>query len=212
MLLPPRRRRRQDYLFTTAVHISLLCLVLATFDLNIFELEMVADHLTTEECRQLSEALHMKHFRLDHPVSGQDEPDLPCLDLLLQWDRGEAYNQSFLDLPLRLKEIGRHDLASTLSKTVYHEKSEAVRTAFLDDPFKELISKDPELLDESPRAAVQTADSYARWRPVHSWSVAAIVVSTTCVVLLLIRSWCPCKCEQADKDKRGEYSEVRVDV
>ena len=108
----------------------------ATFDINIHQLMMVSDHLTTDECRRLSEALHMVHYQTEHPLTGKDEVDAPCLNLLLHWDRHEGRGKTFLDLALRLKQIERRDLADRLSMSVYHEKSEAVRKYFLEMPFK----------------------------------------------------------------------------
>ena len=57
--------------------VCLYCLVQfigGTSDLNLLKLEMVANHLTEEECHKLFEALHMKHFFLDHTLSGTELP------------------------------------------------------------------------------------------------------------------------------------------
>ena len=78
----------------------------------------------------------MVHYQTEHPLTGKDEVDAPCLNLLLHWDRHEGRGKTFLDLALRLKQIERRDLADRLSMSVYHEKSEAVRKYFLEMPFK----------------------------------------------------------------------------
>ena len=54
-------------------------------------------------------------------------------------------------LSLRLKQIGREDLANWLSKNVLREKSAAVKRAFLGDPMKRLIARNSPLLAESPQ-------------------------------------------------------------
>ena len=108
----------------------------ATFDMNIHQMMMVSDHLTVDECRRLSEGLHMTHYQTEHPLTGKNESNVPCLDLLLHWDRNEGRGKTFLDLALRLKQIGRAELASKLSKSVYHEQSEGVRKYFLAMPFR----------------------------------------------------------------------------
>jgi len=133
----------------------------ATVDLNIEKLEMVADHLTTGECRKLSESLHMHHFALDHPLSGSGEPNGSCLDLLIHWDRHEGYNSTFHILALRLGQINRRDLADKLSKAVYHEKSEAVKQSLLSDPFKENIHKNSAILEESPKEVEFEDDTFS---------------------------------------------------
>ena len=113
-----------------------ILIVSATFDINIHQLMMVSDHLTEDGCRRLSEALHMTHYQTEHPLTGKTESDVPCLDLLLNWDRNEGRGKTFLDLALRLKQIGRWDLANRLSRSVYHEQSEAVRKYYLEMPFR----------------------------------------------------------------------------
>ena len=116
----------------------------ATFDLNMQELEMVADHLTPAECRILSESLHSSEYKLPQNLTGNEEPQLPCVDLLLHWDENEGRGQSFVHLCLRLKQIGRKDVADKLSKTVNHEKSEAVERSILVKPGHSQLDEDSE--------------------------------------------------------------------
>ena len=60
---------------------------------------------------------------------------------------------SFEDIEIRLKEIGRADVAEKLSRAVYHEKADEARQAFLDDPFKDLIHEGSQMLEEAPQRA-----------------------------------------------------------
>lgn len=102
-------------------------MVLATFDMNLHQLQYVSDHLTEHECRKLSEALSMDDFLLDHSVSGEHEKNLSCITLLLMWDRSEKGRaRSFHRLSLRLTQIGRNDLSDKLAELVYDEKAEEV--------------------------------------------------------------------------------------
>ncbi len=134
--------------------VSLSC---ATFDLNIHELQMVADHLESSECRRLFESLHSDSWQLDHQMTGDSEPDLPCLDLLLRWDEREGRGKSFHDLAHRLAQIGRPDLGERLSRIVNHEKAEAVRKTLLRDPFKDMINRDSPILEEAPKSVPSVA-------------------------------------------------------
>ena len=72
----------------------------ATTDLNSHELRYLADHLTNKECRKLHEALKMRHFDLDHKVTGQKEARVPCIVLLRYWDKVEAKNSNFQVRPI----------------------------------------------------------------------------------------------------------------
>jgi len=99
----------------------------ATFDLNLRQMQFVSDHLTELECRKLSEALKMEDYLLDHPLTGKDEKNVSCITLLLAWDRSDyGRARSFHRLSLRLSQIGRKDLSQKLAQLVYDEKSDEV--------------------------------------------------------------------------------------
>ncbi len=171
-----------------------LPMVEGTFDLNDQELEMVADHLTQGECRRLVEALHMKHFRLDHSVSGLHEPNTSCIELLFRWNTHEGLKNSFLDLPLRLREIGRPNLAARLSTMVYHEKSEEVKLSLLNDPFKDLVHTDSPLLEESPPGehnipAPPTMNTV--WTGWHTFCVILMLFSVLVIVGISLKYLMP---------------------
>ena len=81
----------------------LVCIVYpvyCTFDMNIHQLQFVADHLTARECRRVAEALHETQFYLSHNVTGSNEPDVPCTDLLMKWNNGEGENGSVIGMNL----------------------------------------------------------------------------------------------------------------
>jgi len=107
--------------------VSNVQVVVATYDLNLRELQFVSDHLTELECRKLSEALTMEDYMLEHPVTGAHEKDVSCITLLLTWDRSDnGRARSFHRLSRRLTQIGRRDLADKLAQMVYDEKSDEV--------------------------------------------------------------------------------------
>ena len=78
----------------------------ATTDLNSHELRYLADHLTNKECRKLHEALKMRHFDLDHKVTGQKEARVPCIILLQFWDKVEAKKSNFQVKPRSITCFG----------------------------------------------------------------------------------------------------------
>ena len=102
----------------------------ATYDLNLHQLQYVSDHISETECRKLSEALSMEGVLLRHPVSGVNEKDLSCIRLLLLWDRSDrGRGNSFNDISIKLRQIGRADVANELSKMVHGEKANQVQSA-----------------------------------------------------------------------------------
>ena len=181
--------------------VSKFSIFFTTIDLNNQEILFVADHLSHNECRKLSEALHMHHWNLDHPVTGAHEPNQSCYQLIKHWDTHEGKGQTFHDLAQRLNQIGRRDLADKLSKTVYHEKSEAVRRNFLDDPFKKMIHQDSPMLEEAPRSEPESelTEDPGAWSSLHTVGVVLIGICMLiiCVMLYIISPWkFQCKCCQ----------------
>lgn len=165
----------------------------ATTDLNIHQLQYVADHLTDKECRKLAEALREKTFKIQNVLTGNKEPNRICIALLLHWDRNEGKGKTFSDLSLRLRQIGRSDVANTLSKSVFHEKALAIKQGYLNDPFKEMIPTKSSLLDE------EDVDSMIESKPEDdsqftAWEIACAFSGALCtlvLVLLLFRTCCP---------------------
>ena len=151
---------------------------------------MIADHLNQSECRELSEALKMKHFRLEHPLTGDGEPDVPCIELLRHWDRHEGKHKTFQDLALRLTEMNRKDLADKLSNTVYKEKSDAVKRLFLDDPFKKIIHTNSPLLVEASTKMQMTSlpePTSDDWSTLETVSVICLFISCICIYGMIFK-------------------------
>jgi len=199
--------------------------ITCTVDLNVHELQFVSDHLTVSECRKLSESLHMQHYRLEHAVSGEGEANLPCFDLLQNWNQGEGHDKTFHELALRLKEIGRKDLAQRLSRIVYDEKSMKVRISLLDDPFRDLIHKDSPILESTGTHAPSAFPLSYNARSWDSWEVLAVLgILVTCcfTALIVIGMYCPgslpqCKtcrimCRQCQKEYEMEVIKARQDL
>ena len=67
--------------------VSIIYLAVGTYDVNIKEFQLVADHLSQKECRKLMEALNETHFYPTHKITGKAAPHgKPCIDMLLSWN------------------------------------------------------------------------------------------------------------------------------
>ena len=170
------------------------CNVICTVDMNIHQLQMVADHLSQEECRKLAEALHENSLFLQKQVTGENEPDKPCIFLLLRWERTEGNGKTFGDLALRLGQIGRKDLANKLSKIIYKEETDELERTFLDQPFKKLIPKNSFLLaQDDDETDDDSDDGNKKLKPsqnlsstgLNSWEIAAIVSGSVSGLFLI---------------------------
>lgn len=108
------------------ITISFLRSAKTTIDMNVAELQYIANHLHSEECRKLCAYIHFKSFEppLDANQAENNVPrNIPCLQLLLHWNSevGEGKGQTHEILYNRLNQIGRQDLAEWLGKMVYHQ-------------------------------------------------------------------------------------------
>jgi hypothetical protein len=164
----------------------LILMVRCTVDLNIHQLQMVADHLEIKECKRLVKALHQNKFELDKFTDDSNEVDKPCLGLLLKWDRTDGEGKSFDDLAFRLGQIGRTDLSDKLSKSVYEEKAEKLDKTFLKDPFKKSVPTDSLLLDDVKKKKKKDVGKKDEGNKLAGWEIASI----TCGSVILFAAVC----------------------
>lgn len=187
------------YVFTGFITIilSVIPFDVATIDLNARQIQFVADHLTSRECHELIPALYKKSFQIDAESLKDDakDADLPCLVRLLAWDKN-ARIQTFQKLCLRLREIGRPDIANKLSKSVYHETANAIKKNFLKDPYKKMIPKKSvflvEPVEEKDYGVI--AKTQPLMTPVYIASIVCGSASLAVVVCLCISRCCPGLC------------------
>lgn len=168
---------------------SLVISAKGTVDLNIHQLQMVADHLKIKECKKLVNALHQNTFELKQDIEQSDELNKPCIALLLQWDRTDGDSKSFDDLAFRLGQIGRTDLSEKLSKSVYGEKADALDKLFLNDPFKKSVPKKSLLLDEKKKLKKKNKILGEETSNFSGWEIASIVCGgfvAFCILVYLI--------------------------
>ncbi|KAK4874916.1 hypothetical protein RN001_014276 [Aquatica leii] len=122
----------------------IFCLTKATVDLNLPELEYLANHLHSEECRKLVASLHFKSYEKPQALEVAEinvSKDIPCIRLLLHWNSqpGEGKGETHEILQHRLRQIGRSDLADWIGKTVFHQLGEEMMED-LKHPFDEVLN------------------------------------------------------------------------
>ena len=104
----PRHHPQMDSFVQLLCFICSIGLLKCTMDLNFKELQFVAGELEEDECRKLADSLHKKDlFTENKPkFTGGHEPNKTCLFLLLKYDRTEGKGKTFLNLAIRLRQIG----------------------------------------------------------------------------------------------------------
>ena len=158
----------------------------ATFDMNLGQMQYVADHLTTRQCRQLIEALSYDRIVIEVLPSGAKVANVSCIRLLLLWDRTDGRGQSFTELSVRLKQIGRRDIADYLSSSVYGEKVGAVYTAMLAKEGADAVSPHTGLLSALDQPAPLIVPSHHNEEHgLAVFYVVALVLGVVAIVLLV---------------------------
>lgn len=137
-----------------------ISIIKSTIDLNLTELQYLADHLHIEQCRKLVAALHFKSYEKPNALNNASEcfsistsflifliaeakitKDTSCIYLLLHWNssKNEGKGETHEIIQHRLRQIGREDLAEWLGKTTFQELGKDIR-AGLNFPFKDLVA------------------------------------------------------------------------
>lgn len=162
----------------------------ATYDMNLKEMQFVADHLTKKECRKLIEILSLDTFFVHGQPSGAGVPDVSCLRLLLQWDREGGKGQSIVELVIRLKQMGKTDLANELSTRVFGDKERALEKSALENQYKKRIPADDKILSMKDKPAptfdsAGSSDDFEtdRW---PAWRIAAVTLGAITVAALIV--------------------------
>lgn len=126
-----------------------LCLVLyllisfkeCTIDINIRQLQYLADHMSAEECRRLFASLYFDSD--DIPIELDDAQEeisrnIPCIKLLVKWNSGveswEGQGETHAFLKHRLTQLGYYDLADWLGKSVFQQLGKQVNMSLQVEP------------------------------------------------------------------------------
>jgi len=127
----------------------------------------------TFNLRNLSNTLKAKTLlMINYTVNSSSEPNVSCLSLLLLWDRTAGRGESFQMIAVRLRQLGRADVANQLSKSVYGEKDGAVEDAFFNSPFKAATNIDSPLLINAPQTLNddrQPKPEQKTWTGIITW-------------------------------------------
>lgn len=177
----------------TLLLIQSTCLIFfgeATIDMNLKEMQFVSDHLTKKECRMLVELLSFKTYYFKDLPSGRGLPDISCLRLLLQWDREGGRGQTSVELVIRLKQLGKTDVANELSSRVFSDKERALENSALENQYKKKVPPEDRILSlkDRPAPRYETAESYddVDTNPWPAWRIAAVTLGSVTVFGLIV--------------------------
>lgn len=101
---------------------------MCTIDMHIPELEYIANHLTSQECRLLVASLHFSE--LLQKVS----EDVPCITMLIKWNNVKDDDTTHEVVAYELRRMGKRELADWLGATVFHKLAKDLDKA-LTGPF-----------------------------------------------------------------------------
>ncbi|KAJ9588519.1 hypothetical protein L9F63_018101 [Diploptera punctata] len=186
-----------------------------TIDLNLPELEYIADHLKRSECRKLVAVLHDPNFDIVNNIQAAERKipdDLTCLKLLIHWNSqtNEGRGETHVVLAHRLTQIGREDLAHWLSTTVFHQLSQDLNKSMLSDPFKELAATNDTNQRQDDMSTTEEEDGEDEWLPTDTILCSfSIIISAAVMVLMATIVWLFCKKKmkkrtKLDKSQEGE--------
>lgn len=119
---------------------GLLCLIVivsCTFDLNVHQIQFIADSLSNDECKNLLNLLdngmrdHMAELGITMSQTNETEPKTNvstttplftnCFLELIDWNSRDGVRNTFHYLKDKLDAINRQDLGNLLSKSINHE-------------------------------------------------------------------------------------------
>ncbi|XP_025836455.1 uncharacterized protein LOC112906479 [Agrilus planipennis] len=183
----------------------------STIDLNLPELQYLADHLHKEECKRLVAALHFKSY--DKPclldlAENKVPSDPTCLELLLHWNStpGEGKGETHEILLHRLRQIGRDDLADWLGKTVFHQLGNDLEREINEalDDFQNVTEK-THRYEAKPTFAPPVGDvDPTEWLPFDTicWVLICGIIITILITTLKVICLKCCKRPKNKKKKR----------
>ncbi|XP_046995656.1 uncharacterized protein LOC124607384 [Schistocerca americana] len=192
----------------------------SSVDLNMAELQHVADHLNKRECRRLMAALRSPSR--DLPSKSQlelAERQVPqtdhCIDLLLRWNSGSgrhgARGRSGMEpLSRRLRQLGHPHLASWLSKSVFHALAQdlgddvAALNSDGDTVAMAAAKASPNKIRHLRTEQSEEVSDEVQWMPLDTVLCAAVVaLAVTALMLLAVSTWRYCRvCSDASSQNR----------
>ncbi|XP_069685076.1 uncharacterized protein [Periplaneta americana] len=162
-----------------------------TVDLNLPELEYVANHLKRIECKKLVASLHDPNFDIESNIDLAERKipdDVSCLKLLVHWNSqaGEGKGETHLLLARRLDQLGHEKLAEWLSKTVFHQLGRDLNRTLLSDPFKKIIpTNDTEESTKETLTTIEGEEASDEWLPLDT-ILCAVIVSFLSIILYML--------------------------
>ncbi|KAL3276007.1 hypothetical protein HHI36_020738 [Cryptolaemus montrouzieri] len=163
----------------------------ATIDINVPELEYLANHLTLDECRKLIAAAHFTNFELPNALSEAElriSKDLSCFELLVHWNSspGEGKGRSHEVLGHRLRQLGKFQLADWLGRTVFQKIGQDLEKA-LDEGLKS-SSSDTFTLEPLVELPTVPYEDPTEWTPMDSilFAILSVLIVTSVGACLIV--------------------------
>ncbi|XP_059476065.1 uncharacterized protein LOC132197043 [Neocloeon triangulifer] len=105
-------------------------------DVNLSQLQHIANHISQTDCRRLVASLGSADFELDPRLlqEGLKLPaTAPCIQLLVAWDKRERHQEVLMLLTRRLRQLHYPELAEWLSETTFEQLETDLRKEFAMD-------------------------------------------------------------------------------
>ncbi|XP_026468924.1 uncharacterized protein LOC113372797 [Ctenocephalides felis] len=164
-------------------------LVKCTIDMNLSEIEYIADHLEPQECKELAALLHFKAYNAPkdlHIAERKISDEIPCIRLLLHYniEKGEGKGATHVDMEIRLRQIGREDLANWLGRTVFHQLAVTLNKTILGEAPLEENSTTEMDTDTTTDEAFRRDPQIDNWTFVDSlsWTVIIVILGVTFII------------------------------
>nr|XP_024218700.1 uncharacterized protein LOC112211381 [Halyomorpha halys] len=194
------------FLFIVYIYFTTFFKVIdCTVDVNLAELEYIANQLTPMECENLDKYLHSSTYEVTSQTNFFSFGERTCLEILIHWNSSpnEGLGETHSILSHRLKQIGRKDLADWLSNIVFQRLSTKLNKTVLANPFKEVIVETSEIPEAESSGNNSDLSFYHGEPDWETYDTVAILVAffLLIAIVILICELCGC-CKSFQKKKK----------
>lgn len=189
-------RTKMGVLVSLFVTLTSLKNIGGTVDMSSKAFQYIVDELSADECRKLVASLHFVSDDLPAvlPVAEEKIPlSVSCYDLLIVWNGGkekwQGWGKSHEIVARRLRQIGKRDLAKSLSRMVFHELAKDINTTIFNYSFEDNRSEKAiprrKLVKNKEKSAYRLCELYDSLLWAALTGVSGLVVFSFCRVICL---------------------------